>query len=99
MDMLIIILFLSLLMLGNVIQFIMLRGSLKVETPTGEIKNLTGREVEIIRRKLSTIGIQTITIDDVFNLIKTIRDTHLGIYVDDDPYVPADPYEDIDSKK
>jgi hypothetical protein len=41
---------------------------------------------------------QIITPMDVLCLIKTIRDTNLGIWVDSDPYSPADPYEDIDRK-
>lgn len=85
-----------LLLIGNIVQFIMLRGALKIEKLSGEIIHLTGREIETIRRKLSTIGMQAITIGDVFSLIMTIRETHLGNYVDDDPYIPADPYEDID---
>jgi len=30
------------------------------------------------------------------NLVKTIRDIQLGLYEDKDPYLPADPYGDID---
>jgi len=74
-----------------------IRGFLRVEKPiaTG-VRPLTGYEIEVVRRRLLSIGMQAITPLDVFCLIKTIRDTNLGIWVDQDPYSPADPYEDID---
>jgi len=99
MDTLILFGILALLLLGNVVQFIMLRGVLKTEKSSGVTTHLTGREVEVIRRKISTIGLQALTEGDVLSLIKTIRDTHLGTYEDTDPYVPADPYDDIDARR
>ncbi len=81
-----------------VVEAIIIRGFLNSEKSEGGHRCLSGREIELIRRKLSTVGMQAIVIDDVFNLIKTIRDTHIGLYVDSDPYFPADPYGDINSK-
>lgn len=78
-----------------VVQFGIIRGFLRSEKSKGVHKCLTGREIEQIRRKLSVVGFNSVTPDDVYGLIKTIRDTHLGIYVDDDPYIPEDPYSDI----
>ncbi len=89
----------SLLLLVSVLEFIIIRGFLRTEDSEGTHNHLTGREIEEIRRKLSTIGLQAITVDEVFNLIMTIRDTHLGTYVDNDPYIPADPYDDVDARR
>lgn len=89
----------ALLLFISVVEFYIIRGFLRQKQSSGEHRHLTGREIEEIRRKLSTVGMQDISIDDVFNLIMTIRDTHLGTYVDDDPYVPADPYDDIDARR
>ena len=82
-----------------VVEFFIIKGFVKHSDSPRKHSHLTGREVEEIRRKLSSIGIQAITVDDVFNLIMTIRDTHLGTYVDEDPYIPADPYDDIDARR
>ena len=87
--------------IGTVIaifEFFVIRGCLRVNKSSTEQKCLTGREIEEMRRKLASVGLQSITIGDVFNLIKTIRDTNLGKYTDQDPYIPADPYEDVDEK-
>lgn len=81
-----------------IICFGIIRGFLRTEQKTGEIKDLSGKEIEFIRRKLVSIGIQSVSKNEVFSLIKTIRDTNLGTWMDNDPYFPADPYEDIDSK-
>jgi hypothetical protein len=89
------ILILALLFVVVVVQFGIIRGFLRSEKSKGIHKCLTGREVEQVRRKLSVVGFNAVTPDDVYGLIKTIRDTHLGTYVDDDPYVPDDPYDDI----
>lgn len=86
----------ALLLLGNIVQFGIIRGFMRAERSTEGQRHLTGREVEVIRRKLATVGMSAITAVDVYNLIMTIRDTHLGTYVDEDPYVPADPYEDVE---
>ena len=79
-----------------VVEFIIIRGFLRTEKSINTNKHLTGREIEEVRRKLSTVGLNGISKWDILNLIKTIRDTHLGTYVDEDPYVPADPYEDVE---
>lgn len=73
-----------------------IRGALKIEKSSDKIRPLTGKEIEVMRRKLATVGLQAISKTEVFCLIKTIRDTNLGIWKDPDPYFPADPYEDID---
>jgi hypothetical protein len=86
------------LILGLVVCVGIIRGFLRTEKPNGNIRPLTGREIEVLRRRLSAIGIQAITATDVFCLVKTIRDTNLGVWIDSDPYYPADPYEDIDRK-
>ncbi len=91
----ILILVLALLLAVVVVEFFIIRGFLRGEKSSGKHEALTGREVELLRRKLASVGLRAITHDDVYNLIKTIRDTHLGKYVDKDPYIPADPYEDI----
>ena len=89
----------TLLLLVAVVEFFIIKGFMSHSKAPRQHRHLTGREIEEIRRKLSSVGMQAITIDDVFNLIMTIRDTHLGTYVDGDPYIPADPYEDIDARR
>ena len=88
----------ALLLVTAVVEFYIIRGFIRTETSSVENKHLTGREIEEIRRRVSSVGLQAITVNDVFNLIMTIRDTHLGTYEDTDPYVPADPYEDVDER-
>lgn len=89
-----------LLSIVSVLEFIIIRGFIKTNAGSGVHKHLTGREIEEIRRKLSLVGgLNAIAKDDVYNLIMTVRDTHLGTYVDEDPYIPADPYEDIEEER
>lgn len=56
---------------------------------------ITGTEIELIRRKMVGVGMKSITRTDIFNMMATIRAIHLGTYTDKDPYMPADPYEDV----
>lgn len=88
----------SILLVLLSMSLIIIRGFIKQDKSDGKHKQLTGKEIEFIRRKLASVGLQAITKDDVYNLIKTLRDSSLGLYKDDDPYFPADPYEDIDLK-
>lgn len=76
-----------------------IRGFLRVEKSNLPIKPLTGWEIEALRRRLASVGMQAITANEVFCLIKTIRDMSLGLWTDPAPYFPADPYEDIDEGK
>jgi len=89
----------GLLLIISIVEFFIIRGVLKVEPELGEEKYLTGREIEEIRRKVVAVGKQTITVGEILNIIRTIRDTHLGTYIDEDPYFPADPYDDIDGRR
>lgn len=83
-----------------ILSVIVLRGVFKTEKETNrKSKPLTGREVEEIRRKLLLTGLNGITKSEVFDLIRTIRDIQLGIYKDTDPYIPADPYVDVDEER
>ena len=84
------------LVVATIVLSIILRGALRFEDDfEGEISPLTGREIEVIRRKLVSVGVRGITTNEAFSLVKTLRDIQLGMYVDSDPWVPADPYEDI----
>ncbi len=77
-----------------------IRGFLRQERGSAkDIRPLTGKEIEVIRRRLTLIGMNGLTPNDVYCLIKTIRDTNLGLWIDNDPYFPNDPYEDIDERK
>lgn len=83
----------------NFAMFVVLRGALRVdqeERDQIEIKPLTGRDIEVIRRKLVNVGLGGVSLNEVLNLVKTIRDIQLGLYEDKDPYLPADPFGDID---
>jgi len=85
------------LVLLVLVEGIIIRGFLKTDKIDSEYKPaaLTGREIEAIRRKLESIGMNAISRADVANLIRTFQLIVLGVYEDKDPYVPADPYEDI----
>ena len=89
----------ALLLIVVVVEFFMIKGFVRENSVSSEQRHLTGREIEEIRRQLATVGLQSIDVNDVLNIIMTIRDTHLGTYVDEDPYTPADPYDDIDGRK
>lgn len=93
-----IVLYVSLLVLAslNVFQFFVIRGFLRNDrTNTGKHVPLSGKEIEEIRQKLSSLGIQTVTADDIYNLIRTIWELNLGVYQDTDPYLPFDPYDNV----
>jgi len=57
--------------------------------------SLTGRDIEYMRRRLKAVGKVAVNTHDIFDLIYVIRDIQLGVYKDEDPYIPADPYENI----
>jgi hypothetical protein len=90
---------LTLLLVVAVIEFIIIRGFVMNDGDIEkDVRHLTGREIEELRRKVSLAGMTAVSTETVFSLIMTIKDTHLGTYVDEDPYIPADPYEDIDER-
>lgn len=77
---------------------IMLRGAIRMhndDLASHKIAQLSGREIEIIRRKAISSGMSSITLHDVLNLVTTLNTIQLGNYEDKDPYVPADPYEGL----
>ena len=85
-------------MIGNVIMGILIRGFILGEDEGNKSTigaPITGTEIELIRRKLVNVGMRSITRSDMFNMMATIRGIHMGTYTDKDPYMPADPYEDI----
>lgn len=91
----------GILVLVCTILFILLRGAMRTDTTENsiqEIRPLTGKEIERIRRKLILAGSSALAITEVFCLISTIREIQLGRYADDDPWIPPDIYEDIDTK-
>lgn len=59
-------------------------------------RNLSGREREEIRRRLLSQGIGGVHPHEVLDLIYSFRAVELGQYRDSDPYVPDDPYDDLD---
>ena len=59
-------------------------------------KKLTGRDREALRRKLIASGFSTVTISEVLDLLHTVRQIELGSYRDEDPYIPDDPYDDVE---
>lgn len=63
-----------------------------------EQKVLSGVEIETIRRKVITAGVNSISNAEIYNLIYTIRQIFYGKYVDKDPYIPADTYDDVAKK-
>lgn len=79
-----------------IVMAIMIRGAFRTQESSGVIESLTGREIESIRRRLASVGMSGVSLAEIFSLIRTLRDIQLGIYKDEDPYVPADPYEDVD---
>ena len=84
------------LLAGNIIQGIMLRGAMRREPGIDEdLKFLTGRQIEETKRKINNVGLVGVTEHEVLCLINTINGIQLGIYHDKDPWVPDIPYEDI----
>lgn len=89
-------------LVSNVFLFITVRGALKNTTNILENYSrtkLTGVLVEEIRRKLWLWGKNGVSEYDILDLIYTIRDIQLGIYVDEDPYIPSDPYDGLNEEK
>ena len=87
----------SLLTILSIVMLIMVLGCLREERdPTeGRIRDITGREIEVIRYRATNIGKVAISKTDILNVIRTIRSIQLGVYKDNDPYVPNDPYEGL----
>ena len=78
---------------------VVIRGAIRREVIDGEtFKTLTGREIEQIRIKAITVGMNSITKHEVMNVIHTVRAIQLGTYEDKDPYIPADIYADVEDR-
>lgn len=94
---LILIILLGVFLIISILEGFMIRGFLKTEkfNKNERARGLTGREIESIRRKLDSVGISSISHGDIANLIKTFQLITLGAYQDKDPFIPADPYEDV----
>jgi hypothetical protein len=60
-------------------------------------KDLSGTQREEIRRRLIVGGKGAVGAHEILDLIYTFRSVELGQYNDEDPYVPSDPYDDIDA--
>ncbi|MBU1082738.1 MAG: hypothetical protein KKB59_19790 [Spirochaetes bacterium] len=63
--------------------------------PTSKLRVLTGIETEELRRRAILIGKNAITTEEILNLIKTINLMKIGLYRDNDAYVPADIYDEF----
>ena len=88
---------LGLSLLANFFLVFTLRGAMRKEPINDDsIRELSGKEIETLRRKFVRIGVNGLTNEEIFSLFQTIRSVQLGIYVDSDPWLPANPYEDID---
>ena len=75
---------------------ILVRGMLnhhREEVEGSKPRQLSGREIEKIRRGLLDIGSQDLNFNMALSLVKTAQDMNIGVYVDEDPYIPADPYQ------
>jgi hypothetical protein len=81
-----------------VVLSVMLRGALinNDAENLSSIQTLTGKEIESFRRKLVMIPSRTLSREECFSLILTIREIQLGRYVDKDPWIPPDIYSDIE---
>lgn len=90
--------FVFILMIATFILAMIVRGALNAdrqERNKMNIRRMTGREIETMRRRLVAVGNPALNLSDTFSLILTIREIQLGTYTDDDPWIPADPYEDV----
>ena len=87
----------ALVSLLSVVLAFILRGMLisAEEDSSVVATDLSGREVEKIKRRLTTVGVRDISYGDIANLVKTINSIQLGTYEDTDVYIPADSYDDI----
>jgi hypothetical protein len=84
---------------GLVTMGIIIRGAISRESIKDEqYGTLTGRQIEAIRLKLISVGVNAVTKFEVMNVIHTVRAIQLGTYDDIDPYIPADIYSDVDDK-
>lgn len=78
---------------------LMLRGAIRMHSDdlaNYKVRHLTGREIEIMRRKVLQSGISSVSLQDVMGLITTLNMIQLGNYEDTDPFSPADPYEGLE---
>jgi len=87
----------SVLVMVCVFLGLLVMGCLKEERGNneGRIRDISGREIEMIRYKLTNIGKVSVTKTEMLNIIRTMRSIQLGVYKDVDPYVPDDPYEGL----
>lgn len=79
--------------------YIIIRGMMKTQQSLVldyKRHNLTGREREEIRRRLLAQGTTAVHAHEILDLIYSFRAVELGQYKDDDPYVPEDPYDDVE---
>lgn len=89
----------SALVLVILVQLVIIRGATKTERSSmRDPVFLTGREIELIKRKIESVGMNAISINNVLDMIHTINGIQLGTYTDLDPFLPHDPYEDVDEK-
>lgn len=78
---------------------IMLRGAIRMhgdDLASYKVTQLSGREIEVLRRQAINTGMSSIRLHDVLDLITTLNMIQLGNYEDKDPYVPADPYAGLE---
>lgn len=88
-------------LLANFAMGVMIRGMLATEEESraqasAGIRVLTGKDIETIRRRLAAVGNRALKLSDAFSLILTIRRIQLGQYTDEEPWIPANAYEDVD---
>jgi hypothetical protein len=92
---------LGIVFIALVFVVILLRGAIvqqQIELSSYKRKDLSGREIETMRRLIVAKGPSAITVHDVLNLIYTIRSIQLGDYSDIDPFVfsSEDPYDSLE---
>lgn len=90
----------ALLLITLVIAVIIIRGTIiskSADLNEYTIVSLTGRDIERIRQKLVYIGPQAVSSYDILNLIYVIRSIQLGTYSDENPYIPANPYDGFET--
>ena len=77
-------------------QAIVIRGAIRQENIIGQVlKFLTGREIEEMKRRVVQIGLNGTSKYEVLCLINTMNGVQLGVYKDEDVWIPEDPYEDV----
>lgn len=80
----------------NVALGIMIRGAIRREPlKKSDLKFLTGRQIEEMKRRVNLIGINGTDEFEVLCLINTMNGVQLGVYQDEDVWIPNEPYEDL----